>query len=74
MVRVGQKVRFDPYHAIRSPGVAPVGGEAIGTVVLVHPSHRYFTAEYEVGTEKFRISFKFDDFDRPYQNVHIVEE
>lgn len=74
MVKVGQKVRFDPYHNCHYCGSEMAKCEVVGEVILVHHKHRYFMAEYEAGDKKFKISFKFDDFNGPDKFVYIVEE
>lgn len=73
-INVGQKVRFDPYRGIKCYGAAEVSGEVEGVVVYVNPEHRYFTAEYEVGGQKFRISFNFVDMWGEKRNVFKVKE
>ena len=74
MIKLGQKVRFDPHHGQHSYGFTECKGDVIGTVVYVHPEHRYFTAEYEAGGEKFRLSFNFNDLTGAHRNVFIVKE
>lgn len=74
MIKVGQKVRFDPFHGIKACGVADVAGKVEGTVVYVHPEHRYFTAEYEAADKKFKISFNFNDLYGEKRNVFMVRD
>ena len=74
MIKPGIKVRFNPYHALKTHGFAAVSGEITGTVVYNNPQHRYFTAEYEVAGEKFRISFNYIDLTGPDKVVYIVKE
>ena len=61
MVRVGQKVQFDPFEYIQSFGSSDHrGGIAVGTVVLVNYENQWFSVEYgEKPT--LRTSFKFCD-------------
>ena len=60
MIKLGQKVRFNPLHYL--PGG---GGElknlVTGTVTYVNEPHRYFTASYESGGRMWAISFNFYD-------------
>ena len=72
-IKVGKKIRFDPYEGMRSYGIANVRGEVVGKIIDVYPEHRYFTAEYTVDDEKkFKISFKFDDVFGEKPSVHFV--
>lgn len=60
MVKVGQKVRFDPLHYVIGYGTEVIRGHLVtGTVIMVHESHKYFLVEY--GETKAKISFKFCD-------------
>jgi hypothetical protein len=60
MVKVGQKVRFDPLDFITGMGSEAVrGNQVTGTVVMVHEDHKWFSVEY--GNPKTRTSFKFCD-------------
>lgn len=70
MIKVGQKVRFNPFKDIRQYGLASVNDVVTGKVHYVHPTHRWFNVEYgdDMGTRL--ISFKFDDIGK---NVRLVE-
>ena len=60
MVKVGQKVRFDPFYYIVGYASELVRGNLVtGTVVMVHEPHKWFSVEY--GDPKARTSFKFCD-------------
>lgn len=60
MVRVGQRVRFDPYEYITGYGSDLIRGTKVnGTIVMVNEEHRWFSVEY--GDPKARTSFKFCD-------------
>ena len=74
MIKLGQKVRFNPYEDMRGYGVGLIRGDLTGTVILVHPSHRYFIAEYGDGEAKFKTSFKFNDVYGQQKSVYIVKE
>ena len=58
MVEVGQKVRFDPFDAIKGFMAEDNRGTVTtGTVVYVNKQHKWFSVEY--GNPKMRTSFKF---------------
>lgn len=60
MVKLGQKVRFDPFYNLS--GFGDVCGHFVeGTVILIHPTHEYFTVSYELGDKTQYMSFKFND-------------
>ena len=60
MIKVGQKVRFDPFR--ETTGFASEdnrGKKVTGTVVMVNEGHQWFSVEYDGGGVKLRTSFKF---------------
>lgn len=60
MVKVGQKVRFDPLYYVTGYCAELVRGNyETGTVVYVNELHNWFSVEY--GNPKTRASFKFCD-------------
>lgn len=60
MIKVGQKVRFDPFEYLTGFGASDNRGSyVIGTVVMVNEQNQWFSVEY--GTPKQRTSFKFCD-------------
>lgn len=60
MVKVGQKVRFDPYGYVEGFGSLDIrGNEVVGIVVLVNHKHRWFSVVY--GEPQQRTSFLFSD-------------
>ena len=60
MVKVGQKVQFDPLNYICGLGAEEVRGTIVTvTVVDVYEKHKWFSVEY--GDPKQRASFKFCD-------------
>lgn len=62
MIKVGQKVRFDPFEAITGFGSSDNQGKPVtGTVVMVNEPHKWFSVEYNFGGGKMRYSFKFCD-------------
>lgn len=60
MIKVGQKVRFDPFKELKGFGAEDNRGKMVtGTVVMVNYEHKWFSVEY--GDPKMRTSFKFCD-------------
>lgn len=60
MVKVGQKVRFDPFYCASGMGAEAVRGNPVtGTVVYINWAHDWFSVEY--GEPKQMASFKFFD-------------
>ena len=60
MIKVGQKVRFDPFNTYTGYGSDMIRGNRVtGTVVMVNVPHKWFSVEY--GDPKSRASFKFCD-------------
>jgi hypothetical protein len=60
MVKVGQKVRFDPFCFVSGSASESIRGNLVtGTVVEVYEPHKWFSVEY--GDPKTRTSFKFCD-------------
>ena len=71
MIKVGQKVIFDPWHGIHGSDVAEVKGERKGRIIYVNDEHRYFTASYEINNRKWLTSFKFTDVVGIGSNGHV---
>ena len=69
MIKIGQKVEFDPFKDIHVNGVANNGRRQVGTVIIVNASHQWFGVEYGDEDGTFRTSFRFDDIG---DNVKIV--
>ena len=60
MIKVGQKVRFDPFEYLTGFGASDNRGNIVtGTIVMVNNPHGWFSVEY--GDPKMRASFKFCD-------------
>lgn len=57
-MRIGQKVRFDPFAHITCSDITAIRGSVTGTIVAIYPDHNWFSVEYG---NKQRISFKFSD-------------
>lgn len=69
MIKLGQKVEFDPLDGMLWYGAEHFHEIVTGTVVEIHEDHRWFLVEY--GEDKIKIGFKFDDVG---ETVKIVEE
>lgn len=60
MIKLGQKVRFDPFEYLTGFGISSNrGSHVVGTVVMVNEQNQWFSVEY--GDPKVRTSFKFCD-------------
>lgn len=68
MIKIGQKVKFDPLRDINIVGARDrLDGKlnkVVGTITYINAPHRWFSVEY--GDKKkgyhLRTSFKFDDY------------
>lgn len=72
MIKIGQKVSFDPWHGINSVLGSRNDGNVEGTVIYVNEPHNYFTVEYELGDGKFKTSFNFCDVFGEKRYVRMV--
>lgn len=61
MIKVGQKVKFNPFDGLHMTGFTDINKKFKGVVKFVHPTHRYFTVEYDNGAGLQKISYRFDD-------------
>ena len=59
MIKVGQKVRFDPFESMTGNDIDTIRKKVTGTVVYVNEKHRWFSVTYKKG--RFRTSFQFAD-------------
>lgn len=64
MIKVGQKVRFNPFKDIRTYGLSNANENVEGVVHFVHPTHCWFNVEYDGGAGKQLLGFRFDDIDK----------
>lgn len=46
MVKLGQKVRFDPFAAITAMGIEEIRQLVSGTIVYINWKHRWFSVKY----------------------------
>lgn len=72
MIKLGQKVKFDPWYGMHAIPGSRDSGKVEGTVILINPGHRYFTVSYKLGDEYFRTSFNFSDLHGDNRIVRIV--
>lgn len=57
MVKLGQKVRFDPFATITAMGIEEIRQLVSGTIVYINWKHKWFSVKYG----KLRTSFQFCD-------------
>ena len=60
-VKLGTKVKFNPFKGIRLSGFVPNQEFVTGTVIELHEDHHWFAVEYELSGIKQRTSFNFAD-------------
>ena len=70
MIKMNQKVEFDPFAGIHFAGIPNEREVVTGTVRYINKLHHWFSVEYGDDEGKRRISFKFDDIGK---NVNIVD-
>ncbi len=76
MIKIGQKVIFDPlqYGVCYIPYSAPE--YVVGNIIQVYNDHRWFLVEYPqhetLGNRTLRMGFKFDDFGFRGKHRHSV--
>lgn len=77
MVKIGDKVRFNPFDGIRVAMGSPKEPKHVtGRVIDIHEDHKWFDVMYEMGGVKFRTAFNFADlrevgiFGRKVKVVH----
>ena len=64
MVKVGQKVRFDPSVELEGTGAnTNKGNKVTGIVAFVNDQNGWFSVEYIMNGVKLRASFRFGDID-----------
>lgn len=61
MIKVGQKVRFNPFHGVRQYGLGSVDDVTDGIVNYVHPTNGWFNVRYDNGGVTQLLGFKFHD-------------
>ena len=59
MIKLGQKVRFDPLEGMLFYGADSFRTTVTGVITAIYKAHRWFLVEY--GEKKIRMAFKFDD-------------
>lgn len=57
MVKLGQKVRFDPFATITAMGIEDIRQLVSGTIVYINWKHKWFSVKYG----SLRTSFQFCD-------------
>lgn len=61
MIKLNQKVEFDPFAGIHLTGITNDHTIVTGTVKYINKLHHWFSVEYGDDGGKRRISFKFND-------------
>lgn len=74
MIKIGQKVSFDPWHGINSVLGSRNDDNVEGRVIYINPKHNWFTVEYPLGNGKFRTSFHFCDVFGEKRFVRLVRK
>jgi hypothetical protein len=69
MIKVGQKVRFNPFHGVRQYGLGSVHDIVDGTVHYVHPTNGWFNVKYDNGDGTQLLGFKFHDIGKTVKLV-----
>ena len=69
MIKLNQKVEFDPFAGIHLTGVTNDHQIVTGTVKYINKLHHWFSVEYGDNEGKRRISFKFDDIGKTVKVV-----
>ncbi len=57
-MRIGQKVRFDPFADAKCADVGAIRGTVTGTIVAIYPNHHWFSVAWG---NKQRTSFHISD-------------
>lgn len=69
MVRLGQKVEFNPLHGIRLYG--DICTELVtGTVIFINEEKRWFMVEYDNNGIRLKIGFHFNDIGK---NIELID-
>lgn len=60
MLRIGQKVKFDPFDSLTGfSSKDNRGKDATGTVIYINRPHKWFLVEHSTRRAKVRQAFKF---------------
>lgn len=72
MIKIGQKVKFDPWRGVHTTLGAHDGEEVEGTVIYVNSGHHWCEVEYKLGNGEFKTSFNFCDIFGDKSHVRLV--
>ena len=61
MIKVGQKVEFNPFEGMRAYGATAIDVDVTGKVIYINEPHNWFEVEYKSLEGKQKTSFKFDE-------------
>ena len=70
MIKVGQRVQFNPFKDIRQNGFGNTSDIVEGIVHFVHPTHGWFNIEYDGGAGMQLLGFRFDDIDKAVKIIN----
>jgi hypothetical protein len=69
MIKVGQKVRFNPFSGVRQYGLGSAQDIVDGIVNYVHPTNGWFNVRYNNGDGTQLLGFRFDDINKTVKLV-----
>jgi hypothetical protein len=69
MIKIGKKVRFNPFQGVHTIGFINTSRNVTGEVVYINKDHHWFSVEYLLGGVPMRTSFHFADI---RQNVRVL--
>lgn len=64
MIKVGQRVRFNPFGGIKQYGLESMSEVVEGVVNYIHPTNQWFNVKYDGGDGMQLLGFRFDDIDK----------
>ena len=69
MIKLGQKVHFNPFHGVRQYGLGTANDFVIGIVNYIHPTNGWFNVKYDNGDGTQLLGFRFDDIGKTVKLV-----
>jgi hypothetical protein len=70
MIKVGQRVRFNPFKGLHLHGSGAIEDEVVGVVHYIHPTNGWFNVKYDGGDGPQLLGFRYDDIGK---NVKFVK-
>lgn len=68
-IKVGQRVRFNPFGGIKQYGLESSSEVVDGIVNYIHPTNGWFNVKYDGGDGPRLLGFRFDDIDKSVKFV-----